>query len=113
MTMQLTANLYAAAKDNFLFGQTRFPTTADVAARDLSKIVPSPGGSGGASWNYCDAALSVVGYDSSTAPASVTDAKNTDAIDALLDPSCPPNYTAQTKRAPSPAYSALDATKMA
>jgi hypothetical protein len=110
MTMQLTANLYAAAKDNFLFGQTRFPTTADVAARDLSKIVPSPGGSGGASWNYCDAALSVVGY---TPPSSIADASNSDAMDALLDPSCPPNYTAQTKRAPSPALSVLDATKMA
>jgi len=110
MTMQLTANLYAAAKDNFLFGQTRFPTTADVAARDLSKIVPSPGGSGGASWNYCDGALSVVGY---TPVNNFPTNPETDINDALLDPSCPPNYTAQTKRAPSPALSVLDATKMA
>ena len=75
MTMQLTANLYAAAKDNFLFGQTRFPTTADKAARDLSKIAPSLGGSGGASWNYCDVALSVVGY---TAHETIADVANTD-----------------------------------
>ena len=104
MTMQLTANLYAAAKDNFLFGQTRFPTTADVAARDLSKIVPSPGGSGGASWNYCDGALVVAGYTTTSM------ATETDGMDALLDPSCPPNYTAQTKRGPG---APLDATKMA
>jgi hypothetical protein len=53
MTMKLQANLYAAAKDNFLFGQTRFPTTNDDDARDISKIVPSPAGTGGVSWDYC------------------------------------------------------------
>ena len=47
MGIKLQANLYSAAKDLFLFGQTLNPSTADAAILVSNKIKPSTG------WDYC------------------------------------------------------------
>jgi hypothetical protein len=107
MTMKLQANLYAAAKDNFLFGQTKFPTTNDDKARTISKIVPSPAGTGGVSWDYC----SSVGAPTYTALADLVPPNvETEDNDAKLDAACAPDYTTLGKRVAG--VTALDSAAM-
>ena len=83
MTIGLTANLYSAAKDYFLFGQTKFFTgtgagavtlsTADTAVNTNNLISPV--------WDYCpDATV-------------IWTLANADNEWAALDSTCPPTYS--------------------
>lgn len=66
MGIRLQANLYSAAKEYYLFGQTFNPSTADTAVTTNNGIKPST------NWDYC---------------------LSTQPNDATLDANCPPYYT--------------------
>ena len=86
--MGLTANLYSAAKDYFLFGQTKFFTgttagavtlsTPDTNAKTLNNIAPST------NWDYCP--------DATVTWSIVATSNPTTAEWANLDTTCPPTY---------------------
>ena len=86
MTIGLTANLYSAAKDYFLFGQTKFFTGTGAGAVTLSTADTSVNTNNLISpvWDYCP-------------DATVTwTLANADAEWVNLDGTCPPTYTGRT-----------------
>ena len=93
MTIKLTANLYSAGKDFFLFGQTKYLSgtgagavtlsAADTNAKTLNLLTPT--------WDYCP-------------DATVTyTLANHDTEIGNVDTNCPPYHTGRTANGAGPA----------